>query len=104
MNSCLPGWLTAAAFSRRALLASTLMLLTFPAAAADSGSGMIVGRVSNAATGAFLEAATVSVEGAALQTASARGGEFSLNVPAGRHTLVVGFTGLDTARESVEVA
>src|SRR5687767_1244915 len=92
--------------SGRSLLVG--LFLVFAAAlttsAADSATGTITGRVSNAATGSYLESAAVSIEGSSAQTATARGGEFTLVVPAGRHTLVVGYTGLDTVRETVEVA
>jgi iron complex outermembrane recepter protein len=73
------------------------------AVATSAQTGTITGRVSNAATGSYLESATVSVEGTNAQTSTTRGGEYTLSVPPGRHTVIVGFTGLDTARESVEV-
>ena len=79
-------------------------LVTGIATAADSTTGTITGRVSNAATGAYLESAIVSIEGTALQTATARGGEFSLSVPPGTHTVLVTYTGLDPVREPVTVA
>src|SRR5688500_7754022 len=71
--------------------------------AAETATGTITGRVSNAATGTYLESALVAIEGTSLQTATARGGEFSLTVPAGTHTVVVNYTGLDPARETVQV-
>ena len=74
------------------------------AVAADSGTGTLTGRVSNAATGTYLESAVVAVEGTSLQTATERGGEFSLNIPAGTRTIVVTYTGLDPTRETVEIA
>ena len=73
-------------------------------ASAAAQNGIVTGRVANAATGAYLESATVAVEGSTLQTVTARGGEFSLQVPPGRHTVVVAYTGLDTERKSVNVA
>src|SRR5688572_13643823 len=81
-----------------------LFLLLGFAATVSAQTGTISGRVSNAATGSYLESAAVTIEGSTLQTATARGGEFTLVVPAGRHTLVVGYTGLDTVRETVEIA
>jgi TonB-dependent receptor len=92
--------------SARFLGAGMLLVLfiAYPLRAADSATGTITGRVSNAATGSYLESAAVAIEGSTVQTATARGGEFTLVVPAGRHTLVVGYTGLDVAREPVEVS
>src|SRR5687768_9287200 len=81
---------------------SFLLLCACTAIAAAQSTGTVTGRVSNAATGSYLESATVSVEGSTLQTATARGGDFSLQLPAGKHTLVVGYTGLDSDRQTVD--
>ncbi|HUR57812.1 MAG TPA: TonB-dependent receptor, partial [Opitutaceae bacterium] len=86
----------------RSCLVSIVLAATLASATAQSG-GTVAGRVTNAATGAYLESATVSVEGTNIQTATTRGGEFTLSLPPGKHTLLVGYTGLDTSRESVEV-
>ena len=85
---------------------SALLLLCFASAtfAIAQTNGIVTGRVSNAATGSYLESATVSVEGTSLQTATSRGGDFSLQVPPGKHTLVVAYTGLDSDRQTVDVA
>jgi TonB-dependent receptor len=71
--------------------------------AAAQATGTLTGRVSNAATGTYLESAVVAIDGTALQTSTARGGEFSLNVPPGRHTVTVTYTGLDSAQETVTI-
>ncbi|MSU48288.1 MAG: TonB-dependent receptor [Opitutus sp.] len=65
--------------------------------------GTITGRVSNAATGAFLEGAEVSVEtGASVLTS--RDGSFSLNdMSPGGHVLRVHYTGLEVATKSADV-
>jgi iron complex outermembrane receptor protein len=87
----------------RSTCRSLVLFVASAAIATAQNAGAITGRVSNAATGAYLEAATVSVEGTNIQTSTARGGEFTLSLPPGKHTLLIGYTGLDTSRESVEV-
>jgi hypothetical protein len=82
----------------------SLIIFSAGLATASAQSGIVTGRVSNAATGAYLESATVAVEGSALQTVTARGGDYSLQVPPGRHTLVIGYTGLDTERATVALS
>lgn len=74
-------------------------LLVGPAIQAATVSG----RVSNQATGDLLPSAIVQVEGTAISTVTERGGTYTLEVPQGRHTLVVSFLGLDTARVPVDV-
>ena len=61
-------------------------------------AGTISGRVLNQATGDLLPGANVEVEGANISTATERDGTFSLSVPAGSYTLVVRYSGLETAR------
>lgn len=68
---CAAGWTRSA---QRLALLLVSAAFTF---AADQTAGTITGRVSNAATGAYLESATISVEGTRVQTATARGGEFT---------------------------
>jgi TonB-dependent receptor len=104
MNS--PHLCLAALIPQRWLRSIVSCLVVFSAVltSASAQNGLITGRVSNAATGAYLESATVAVEGSTLQTVTARGGDYSLQVPPGRHTLVVGYTGLDSERTTVEVA
>ncbi|ATC63658.1 hypothetical protein CMV30_06665 [Nibricoccus aquaticus] len=76
-----------------------------PAAASQEGSGTIRGRVFDNNGGKYLEGAEVSIEGSTLSTTTERSGGFTLkNVPAGTHTIVVNYTGLDTKTESVVVA
>ena len=57
-----------------------------------------VGRVSNAATGASLEGAIISLEGTPYSTRTERDGTYRLEVPAGSYLLAVSYTGLDTQR------
>ncbi len=71
---------------------------------ASVGSGTIIGRVSNSATNDFLFGAIVSIDGKALQTTTDRSGEFTLNVPAGTHSIVASFTGLNPIQRTIEVA
>lgn len=67
-------------------------------------NGLINGTVSNQATGDLLPGATLSIEGTAINGSSERYGAFSLPVPAGTHTLVVSYAGLDAVKLTVSVA
>ncbi|MBL9199866.1 MAG: TonB-dependent receptor [Opitutaceae bacterium] len=67
-------------------------------------SGIISGLVTNQATGDLLPGAIIAVEGTGLSAVSERGGGFTLVVPAGQHTLLVNYAGLDPARVAVAVA
>lgn len=71
---------------------------------ASLSPGVIAGFVTNLATGDLLEGARIQVEGSAIDVGSERGGAFSLSVPAGPQTLVVSYSGLETARFPVVVA
>ncbi len=72
--------------------------------APTGGVGRLVGRVSNAATGAFLHGAVVEI--AALQRrelTDANGGYVFPGLPATDYAVAVSYTGLDTLRETVAV-
>lgn len=84
--------------------AFAVALACLGAHAADATTATMAGRVLNGATGAYLESAVVAVEGSMVQAVTARGGEFSLTLPPGRHTLHVSFTGLDPITEIVDLA
>ncbi|MBL9198857.1 MAG: TonB-dependent receptor [Opitutaceae bacterium] len=76
----------------------------FPSAWAQKpGDGIITGRVSNAATRALLEGASLQVDGAEAFAVTDREGRFRLHVPAGRHTIRVSYTGLDAVTREVAV-
>jgi hypothetical protein len=60
-----------------------LLFLSFVSATALHAAATITGRISNAATGASLEGAEISVPGAAAVTFSARDGAFVLTLPTG---------------------
>ena len=81
-----------------------LFLLVVSASALHAATGTLTGRVSNAATGAYLEGAEISVPGAAAATFSARDGAFVLTLPTGSHSVRVFYTGLDVALQTVVVA
>lgn len=81
-----------------------LVLLIVSASALHAATGTLTGRVSNAATGAYLEGAEISVPGAAAATFSARDGAFVLTLPAGSHSVRIFYTGLDVALQTVVVA
>ena len=66
-----------------------------------TNSATITGQVFNRATGELLPGATIEVAGTAILAISDRSGAFTATVTAGVHTLVVSFTGLDTARVPV---
>lgn len=66
--------------------------------------GVVTGRVSNAATRAYLEHAEVRVAGTTLVAETDREGRFTLAaVPAGSQVLVVTYTGLDETKQPVTV-
>ena len=69
-----------------------------------ASTGTITGRVSNAATGAYLEGAEISAAGAAAVVFSSRDGSFALPVPAGAHSVRVSYPGLELATKPVSVA
>ncbi|MBI4624314.1 MAG: TonB-dependent receptor, partial [Verrucomicrobia bacterium] len=65
------------------------------AAAANQPTATIIGQVSNAATDANLEGAIVLLDGTGFSTRTRRDGAYSLQVPPGRYTLTVSYSGLD---------
>lgn len=65
----------------------------------------IIGQVRNSNTGQYLEGAEISVVGRNVTTLSARDGSFTLpDLPAGRYSLRVTYTGLDAQTRDVDVA
>jgi len=64
---------------------------------------LLTGQVSNAATGAFLEGAEVSVDGTGRSVVTDREGRYELSLPPGTATLVVRYTGLEPEKISVNV-
>lgn len=90
----LSGWLGLAPASGVAAETATP-----PAAVASA----IVGRVSNRGTGAYLEGASVGVEGTTRAALTERDGYYRLELPAGTHQLVANYTGLDAERSTVSV-
>ena len=89
---------------RRLLVVVAALLVTSACSYAQSaGSGTVSGRVVNAATGAYLEGAEVSV-GSGAPVLTDRDGLFTLrNVPIGTRQLRVYYTGLDVATPTVDV-
>jgi iron complex outermembrane receptor protein len=86
-----------------ALLLCIFALAPAPALLAQA-TGSVTGRVLNAATGAYLAGASITLEGAATGDVSADGGSFRVNdLPPGARTLVVTYPGLDAARVPVTV-
>src|SRR4051812_22839299 len=86
-------------------IACIATLLATPAARAQGATtGTIEGRVQNAATGDYLQNARVTVKGTNLEALTDDAGAFQLTgVPAGRTTLRVFFTGLDSQELPVTV-
>jgi TonB-dependent receptor len=66
-------------------------------------NGTVIGTISNQATGDLLSGALITVEGRGVTATTERGGVYSLTLPEGTHTLVVGYSGLDAARVPVTV-
>ncbi len=73
------------------------------AVAAPENAGVVVGRVSNQATQAFLEGARVEVQGTSVFTLTERDGGYSLTLPAGPTILLVRYTGLEPQTIAVDV-
>jgi TonB-dependent receptor len=72
--------------------------------ASSTGLGSVGGRVTNAASGNVLQAASVRLQELGREVVTGRDGNFVLtNVPAGRYTLVVSYGGLDTQEISIDV-
>src|SRR5215510_12081665 len=87
----------------RALICSLTALIFLPFAQAQS-TGTIEGRVFNPATGEYVRNAEVRVQGTETVAYSEDGGRFLIpNVPAGDATLVVSYTGYQTATVRVPV-
>ncbi len=74
------------------------------AAADASAGGTISGRVRNAATDAYLEGATVTLQPSGRTTLTSRDGRFSFDqVPAQSYELTVSYTGMDAQTIGVSV-
>lgn len=88
------------------LLLTLVLVLALPVAiwSQAAGTGTVVGRVSNAATLSSLEGAMVRLDGTDVSTTTERDGTFRLQVPEGRHTLKVSYTGLDEQSVALVVA
>src|SRR5262245_24531390 len=86
------------------LCALSFLLPGAVSSAAAAETGTITGRVSNAASGALLEGAEVTVVGTSLRAVTDRDGSFVLTkVPAGPTSLHVYYTGLDPFDKRIEV-
>ena len=60
----------------------------------QSAGGQIVGRVSNDRTGAYLEGASVSIQGSTRSVTTDRNGSFVLSdIAPGTHNVIVRYTG-----------
>ena len=82
-----------------------LLALTGPGTViAQTATGTIEGRVTDAATGQPLQDASVTVQGASLTALTDREGHYSLaSVPAGKHTVRVVIIGYATKEKEVSV-
>lgn len=70
----------------------------------SSGNATLEGRVSNAATKAYLEGAVIEISTLGRRTLTDGMGRYMFSdLPAGEHVLVATYTGLDPRRESVVV-
>lgn len=65
--------------------------------------GTVTGQVSNAATGAYLQGAEISVSGSTRTAVTDREGRYMLSLPPGVQTLTVRYTGLDAQTIPVTV-
>jgi len=81
------------------------MLLGAAALRAQSSTGGLSGRVSDAATGRSLQGAVVRVAGTGLVDYTDQDGRYTLNgVAAGSHQVVVEYVGLDASTQTIVVA
>ncbi|MBM3854006.1 MAG: hypothetical protein FJ399_12765, partial [Verrucomicrobia bacterium] len=70
--------------------------------AAEPGSGVISGSVSNSATGNLLEGAKIEIPALGVSTLTDNSGRYVLSgLRSGTHEVVVSYTGLDSQRRSV---
>ena len=82
-----------------------LVCLIAGASVRGAETGIVVGQISNAATGAYLEGASVAVDGVEPVVLSGRDGTFRImGVPAGSRNLRVNYTGLESATRTVAVS
>ncbi|MBI5768374.1 MAG: TonB-dependent receptor [Verrucomicrobia bacterium] len=88
---------------RRLWRRASALVLLFTATSLLAQNGHVTGTVSNQATGDLLPGAALTIEGTGISGTSERDGAFSLSVPAGTHTLVVSYAGLDTVKLPVTV-
>jgi TonB-dependent receptor len=97
----------AAAAARRSRAAALLLigaLWALPLGAQTASSGSIQGRVSNAATGAFLPNVAVSIDGSVRTAVTDARGEFVLsNIPPGPVRVRASYLGLEDKVEAVTV-
>src|SRR5690606_18251266 len=95
------------ATSRPWLLALGLCLFSLvlgPALSAQSATGSLSGRVSNAATNAFLQGALVEIRELNRQTFTDSIGEYRfVDLPAGTYTVVASYLGLDAMEQNVRL-
>ncbi|MBM3855650.1 MAG: carboxypeptidase-like regulatory domain-containing protein, partial [Verrucomicrobia bacterium] len=83
-------------FSSQAQFAITLVSLASTAAAQSAATGTITGRVGNSRLGGYLENARVGLGGGKLDALTDSDGYYFIHdVPAGRHTVRVHYTGAD---------
>lgn len=88
--------------SAAALVAATL-LYALPAFAQGTATGVVSGRVSNAATLKYLAGAEVVDKATSRSVYTDTDGSFSISLPEGDRTLVIAYGGLDTAEVAVQV-
>jgi TonB-dependent receptor len=82
---------------RRLLVCFLGLSLTLASAWAQSGTGSLSGKITDAAKGAPLAGAQVSIEGTNFETSTDREGEFFFaGVPAGTQNVHVSYLGLDS--------
>lgn len=87
------------------LLRVVLSFVLAASALAQSPGGSVTGRVSNAATNAYLDGAVVTLDPGNRSALTSSTGEFVFsNVPPGAYTLTASYTGLEPKSATVSVA
>lgn len=90
--------------ARVGLRALALLFVLTISAFAQERTGTVTGRVSNAATGAYLEGAEVTIGGLPPVLTNREGGFTVTQVPTGPQTVRIYYTGLDIATKQMDVA
>ena len=80
-----------------------LLMLSFHAAVFAQNTGKVSGKVTDKQTGETLIGATITVRGSSASAVSDNSGSFTLNVKAGKNTIVISYVGYEDIIQSITV-